>query len=79
MCEYVNATVFRFQYFSHKNTEEEGVRRSLCDMTLLIFHLILSSFTFDGIDIALAAKILNWNLKRYPNGAWLQHRSSALN
>jgi hypothetical protein len=39
-------------------------------MTLLIFHLVLSSFTFDGVDIEVASKILEWNLKRYPNGVW---------
>jgi hypothetical protein len=47
--------------------EEEGVRRSLCDMTLLIFHLVLSSFTF-GVDLSMAQRILEWNLKRYPEG-----------
>ncbi|TFK64860.1 hypothetical protein BDN72DRAFT_774082 [Pluteus cervinus] len=50
--------------------EEEGVRRSICDMSLLIFHLVLSSFTFDGVDIGMATKILQWNLKRYPNGVF---------
>ncbi|KJA26681.1 hypothetical protein HYPSUDRAFT_63897 [Hypholoma sublateritium FD-334 SS-4] len=49
---------------------EEGVRRSICDMTLLIFHLVLSSFTFDGVDTSVAATILAWNLKRYPNGVF---------
>jgi Protein of unknown function (DUF3808) len=49
---------------------EEGVRRSICDMTLLIFHLVLSSFTFDGVDLSMAQKILNWNLKRYPSGVF---------
>jgi len=39
-------------------------------MSLMIFHLVLSSFTFDGVDIAVASKILKWNLKRYPNGIW---------
>ncbi|KAF8989351.1 hypothetical protein BDQ17DRAFT_1402144 [Cyathus striatus] len=37
------------------------VRRSICDMSLLIFHLILSS---------LHLKDLEWNLKRYPNGVF---------
>ena len=36
------------------------------DMTLLLFHLILSSFTFNGVDISVASKILKRNLKRYP-------------
>lgn len=48
--------------------ETEGIRRPICDMTLLIFHLVLSSFTFDGVDIRFANKILEWNLKRYPRG-----------
>ena len=47
---------------------EEGLRRSLCDMTLLIFHLVLSAFTFTGVDLEMAETILNWNLKRYPTG-----------
>ncbi|CAA7263917.1 unnamed protein product [Cyclocybe aegerita] len=49
---------------------DEGVRRTICDMALLIFHLVLSSFTFDGVDINVASKILKWNLKRYPNGVF---------
>ena len=44
------------------------MRRAICDMTLLIFHLVLSAFTFDGVDISVATKVLKWNLKRYPNG-----------
>ena len=41
-------------------------------MSLLIFHLVLSSFTYDGVDILMAQKILDWNLKRYPNGETLR-------
>ncbi|KAJ7258217.1 hypothetical protein C8J57DRAFT_1451098 [Mycena rebaudengoi] len=52
------------------STAQEGVRRSICDMALLIFHLVLSSFTFDGVDVAMAARIVNWNLKRYPEGVF---------
>ena len=37
-------------------------------MTLLVFHLVLSSFTFEGVDISMAQKIVDWNLKRYPDG-----------
>ncbi|KII83697.1 hypothetical protein PLICRDRAFT_180049 [Plicaturopsis crispa FD-325 SS-3] len=50
--------------------ENEGVRRSICDMSLLIFHLVLSSLTFDGVDMSMAQKILDYNLKRYPNGVF---------
>ncbi|KAJ6511716.1 hypothetical protein DFH09DRAFT_1251567 [Mycena vulgaris] len=52
------------------STAQEGVRRALCDMALLIFHLVLSSFTFDGVDVAIAARIVKWNLKRYPEGVF---------
>lgn len=50
------------------STEQEGVRRAICDMALLIFHLVLSSFTFDGVDTHMAARVVSWNLKRYPDG-----------
>ncbi|KAG6828152.1 hypothetical protein H0H92_009003 [Tricholoma furcatifolium] len=50
--------------------DEEGVRRSICDMALLIFHLVLSSFTVEGIDISVARRILDWNLVRFPNGTF---------
>jgi hypothetical protein len=37
-------------------------------MALLIFHLFLSNFTHDGIDVMMAQKIVDWNLRRYPDG-----------
>ncbi|KAG5634747.1 hypothetical protein H0H81_000907 [Sphagnurus paluster] len=52
------------------STADEGVRRSVSDMVLLIFHLVLSSFTVEGVDIGVAGRILEWNLKRYPNGVF---------
>lgn len=52
---------------------QEGVRRSICDMALLIFHLVLSSFTFECVDIGVADRVLKWNLKRYPNGMCFLH------
>jgi hypothetical protein len=57
---------------------EEGVRRSICDMTLLIFHLFLSSFTHNGVDVMMAQKIVDWNLKRYPEGKLIDHLSPLL-
>ncbi|KAI0632607.1 hypothetical protein C8Q77DRAFT_1118462 [Trametes polyzona] len=50
--------------------EQEGVRRTICDMALLIFHLVMSSFTFEGIDIRMAQKILDYHIQRYPNGVF---------
>ena len=48
--------------------EDEGLRRSISDMVLLMFHLVLSGFTFDCVDLSMAEKVLEWNLKRYPDG-----------
>lgn len=48
--------------------EDEGIRRSISDMCLLIFHLFLSGMTSNGVDIKMAEKVLDWNLERYPNG-----------
>lgn len=50
--------------------EHEGVRRPIADMCLLIFHLVLSGFTFHGVNINMAQKILDWNLEKYPNGVF---------
>lgn len=50
--------------------EQEGLRRSLCDMVLLIFHLVFSGITYNGIDIDFAEQILEWNAKRYPSGVF---------
>lgn len=38
-------------------------------MALVLFHLVFSSFTFEGVDVSMAEKILNYNIRRYPNGA----------
>ncbi|TFK53849.1 hypothetical protein OE88DRAFT_1654178 [Heliocybe sulcata] len=59
--------------------ETEGVRRSICDAALLIFHLVLSSFTFDGVNIEMAQKILDYSLRRYPNGILFLFGAGRLN
>ncbi|KAG6843937.1 hypothetical protein H0H87_011585 [Tephrocybe sp. NHM501043] len=51
-------------------SNEEGVRRSICDMALLVFHLVLSTITVEGVDIGVAGRIVDWNLKRFPNGVF---------
>ncbi|KIY53775.1 hypothetical protein FISHEDRAFT_32644 [Fistulina hepatica ATCC 64428] len=54
----------------HVGVASEGIRRSICDIALLLFHLVFSAFTFDGVDVPLANNVLNWNLKRYPHGVF---------
>ncbi len=39
-------------------------------MALLIFHLVFSSFTFEGVDMSMAEKIISYNIERYPNGVF---------
>ncbi|KAK0205803.1 hypothetical protein DFS33DRAFT_1309940 [Desarmillaria ectypa] len=56
----------------------EGLRRPLCDMALIVFHLVLSSFTFEGVDIHMADKIICWYAKRYPNGVFFLFGSGRL-
>ena len=39
-------------------------------MSLLIFHLVFSNITFEGVDIRMAQRILDYHIERYPNGAY---------
>lgn len=43
-----------------------GARRPLCDLVLVVFHLVISGFTREGVDIKEAENIVEWNLKQYP-------------
>jgi hypothetical protein len=38
------------------------------DMVLLMFHLVFSTITYDGIDVPFASQILAYNAERYPRG-----------
>ncbi len=48
------------------------MRRCLADIALLCFHLVISKFTFRGVDIKMAQTILDWNLQQYPDGKSLR-------
>ncbi|EJD05273.1 uncharacterized protein FOMMEDRAFT_81128 [Fomitiporia mediterranea MF3/22] len=51
--------------------EQEGVRRALCDMALLMYHLVICTFAASpDVDILRAQNVLNWNLERYPRGVF---------
>ncbi|QRW14055.1 tetratricopeptide repeat protein 39B [Ceratobasidium sp. AG-Ba] len=57
----------------HSQTEpriskaDGGARRALCDLVLVIFHLFISGFTREGVDIQEADNIVHWNLRQYPD------------
>ncbi|KAK8869877.1 hypothetical protein IAR55_000445 [Kwoniella newhampshirensis] len=47
----------------------EGLRRPVCDLILLTFHLVISVLMpITGVDVPLARNILAYNIKRYPDG-----------
>jgi len=49
----------------------EGIRSPICDMTLLMYHLVVSTFLpVPGVDVPFAEKVLLYHLKRYPEGVF---------
>ncbi|WRT67062.1 uncharacterized protein IL334_004028 [Kwoniella shivajii] len=49
----------------------EGLRRPVCDLILLTFHLVISVLMpITGVDIPMATNILAYNLQRYPDGVF---------
>lgn len=59
--------------------KEEGVRRQICDMSLLAYHLVISTFIpVNGVDIEFADKVLHYNLRRYPEGVFFLYFSGRL-
>ncbi|ORY33728.1 hypothetical protein BCR39DRAFT_518906 [Naematelia encephala] len=61
------------------NERNEGLRRPVCDMILLSFHLVISILMpVDDVDIKSARKILAYNMKRYPNGVFFLYFQARL-
>ncbi|KAE8250525.1 hypothetical protein A4X13_0g4653 [Tilletia indica] len=61
------------------STDEEGVRRPLCDIAIMCYHLIFSSYVpITDIDIDMGDKILSWNLVRFPQGIFFLYFSARL-
>ncbi|SNX83318.1 uncharacterized protein MEPE_02025 [Melanopsichium pennsylvanicum] len=59
--------------------KEEGVRRQICDMSMLAYHLVISTFIpVTGVDIEFADKVLHYNLRRYPEGVFFLYFSGRL-
>ncbi|GAC96399.1 hypothetical protein PHSY_003979 [Pseudozyma hubeiensis SY62] len=59
--------------------KEEGVRRQICDMSMLAYHLVISTFIpVTGVDIDFADKVLHYNLRRYPEGVFFLYFSGRL-
>lgn len=61
------------------NENNEGIRRPICDMILLTFHLVISVLMpVAGVDIAAARKILAYNMRRYPDGIFFLYFQARL-
>ncbi|ELU38580.1 hypothetical protein AG1IA_07394 [Rhizoctonia solani AG-1 IA] len=55
----------RNQHTPKISKEDGGVRRPLCDLVLVVFHLVMSGFTREGVDVHEAERIVTWNLQYY--------------
>ncbi|SCV68621.1 BQ2448_742 [Microbotryum intermedium] len=59
--------------------EQEGIRRPICDMVLLMHHLVIANYLpVGGVDVPTAAHILHYNLDRYPNGIFFLYFAGRL-
>ncbi|KAM0755093.1 hypothetical protein T439DRAFT_309959 [Meredithblackwellia eburnea MCA 4105] len=59
--------------------EREGIRRQVCDMVLLVHHLVTASYLpVGGVDVPTASNVLHYNLDRYPNGVFFLYFAGRL-
>lgn len=57
----------------------DGLRRELCDMILITYHVVLSRIApLSDIDEGLAAKILAFDLNRFPKGVFFLYLNGRL-
>ncbi|KAI8138446.1 hypothetical protein BJV82DRAFT_523321 [Fennellomyces sp. T-0311] len=58
---------------------DEGLRRQLCDMVLLMYHIVLSRMIpLPNVDEIFAEQILDYNLALYPSGVFFLYFSGRL-
>ena len=54
-----------------RNIKTEGIRSPICDMSMLTYHLVISTFIpVPQVDINFSEKVLNYHLQRYPHGVF---------
>ncbi|ORX39801.1 hypothetical protein BD324DRAFT_615036 [Kockovaella imperatae] len=58
--------------------KNEGLRRPVCDMILLAFHLVISTLIPVQTDVPLARNILAYNTRRYPDGIFFLYFQARL-
>ncbi|KAI9281813.1 hypothetical protein BY458DRAFT_498061 [Sporodiniella umbellata] len=56
--------------------KDEGLRRQFCDMSLLLYHVILSKLIpLSDVSDSLAHRVLDYNLSLYPEGVFFLYFS----
>lgn len=59
----------RSQHEPGLSAAQEGLRRPLCDLAILVYHLsVPTMMPVPDVDVRLADHVLSWNLKRFPRG-----------
>ncbi|XP_034839630.2 tetratricopeptide repeat protein 39B-like isoform X2 [Maniola hyperantus] len=53
-----------------KAAQSAGLRSVLCELTLLVYHLIIGHFAAIPPDFNAADKIISKSLKKYPDSVW---------
>lgn len=58
---------------------QEGFRRPLCDLAILVYHLVIpSSVPLPDVDLVMADHVLTWNQRRFPQGVFYLFFSSLM-
>lgn len=64
---------------TNDDDEHNGLRRPLCDMVLIVYHVILSKMIpLSDVDIPFAENVLNGCLQRYPRGVFFLYFNGRL-
>lgn len=62
--------------FPSTQDPDEGLRRQFCDMTLLMYHIIMSKLVpLSDVNEELAERVLAYNLTLYPRGVFFLYFS----
>ncbi|KAI8066692.1 hypothetical protein BC940DRAFT_302092 [Gongronella butleri] len=62
---------------SSRTEPMDGLRRQLCDMVLILYNVILANLVpLSHVNPELTARILSYNLDRYPNGVFFLYFES---
>lgn len=59
--------------------DAEGLNRPLCDMAILVYHLVIATnLPMVDVDLPFASKVLSWNLARFPRGIFFLYFAARL-